>query len=64
MEFKDYYRILGVGSDAKPEDIKQSFRRLACLSARRFNADRHANMLISRDYEGSIFDAVQQARRR
>ena len=43
MEFKDYSRILGVGSDAKPEDIKQSFRRLACLSARRFNADRHAN---------------------
>ena len=29
MEFKDYYRILGVESDAKPEDIKQSFRRLA-----------------------------------
>lgn len=26
---KDYYKVLGVASDAKPEDIKKAFRKLA-----------------------------------
>ena len=34
----------------------------SCGSARRFDADRRANALISRDCEGSIFDAGQQTR--
>lgn len=29
MEFKDYYKTLGVARDAKPEDIKKAFRKLA-----------------------------------
>lgn len=29
MEFKDYYQTLGIERDAKPEEIKRSYRRLA-----------------------------------
>jgi curved DNA-binding protein len=29
MEFKDYYKTLGLSRDAKPEDIKRAYRRLA-----------------------------------
>ncbi|MBB6093442.1 curved DNA-binding protein [Povalibacter uvarum] len=29
MDYKDYYKILGVERDAKPEDIKRVYRRLA-----------------------------------
>lgn len=29
MEYKDYYKILGVDKKAKPEDIKHAYRRLA-----------------------------------
>ena len=29
MEFKDYYETLGVGRDAKPDEIKRAHRRLA-----------------------------------
>ncbi|MBI2774043.1 MAG: DnaJ domain-containing protein [Chloroflexi bacterium] len=29
VEYKDYYKILGVGKDAKTEDIKKAYRRLA-----------------------------------
>lgn len=31
VEFKDYYKILGVARDASDEDIKKAFRRLARL---------------------------------
>ncbi len=35
MEFKDYYETMGVARDAKPDEIKRSYRRLA----RKFHPD-------------------------
>lgn len=29
MEFKDYYKIMGLTPDAKPEDVKRAYRKLA-----------------------------------
>ena len=29
MEFKDYYKILGISSDAEEKDIKTAYRKLA-----------------------------------
>jgi curved DNA-binding protein len=35
MEFKDYYKALGVARDAKPDDIKRAFRK----AARKYHPD-------------------------
>jgi DnaJ-domain-containing protein 1 len=35
MDFKDYYKVLGVAQDAKPDDIRQAFRK----AARKYHPD-------------------------
>ncbi len=52
MDYKDYYKILGVGRDATPEDIKKSYRRLA----RKFHPD------VSKEADAEAkFKEVQEA---
>lgn len=38
MPFEDYYRVLGIGRDAGPDEIRASYRRLA----RRYHPDRNS----------------------
>jgi curved DNA-binding protein len=52
MEYKDYYKILGVSRDAKEEDIKKSYRKLA----RKYHPD------VSKEKNAEEqFKAVQEA---
>ncbi|MCE2519263.1 MAG: DnaJ domain-containing protein [Alphaproteobacteria bacterium] len=39
MEFKDYYETLGLGRDAKPDEITRAHRRLACKLHPDLNAE-------------------------
>jgi curved DNA-binding protein len=57
VEYKDYYKILGVGKDAKTEDVKKAYRRLArqhhpdlnkgADAERRFKEINEANEVLS-----------------
>lgn len=52
MEFKDYYKVLGVASDAGPDEIKRAFRK----HARKYHPD------VNTDAEaGDMFKAVNEA---
>ncbi len=52
MDYKDYYKILGIERDAKPEDIKRVYRRLA----RKY----HPDVSKEKDAEAK-FKEVQEA---
>ena len=52
MDYKDYYKIVGVARDAKPEDIKRAYRRLA----RKYHPD------VSKETDAEArFKEVQEA---
>lgn len=52
MDYKDYYKILGIERDAKPEDIKRVYRRLA----RKYHPD------VSKETDAEAkFKEVQEA---
>lgn len=53
MAKKDYYQILGVKKDSKPDEIKKAYRRLA----RKFHPDVNPNDKVSEDK----FKEVQEA---
>ena len=39
MNFVDYYKVLGIGKNATPKEIKSAYRKLA----RKFHPDLHPN---------------------
>ena len=55
MEFRDYYKILGVKRDAAEEDIKRAYRRLA----RKFHPDVNPGDSASADRFKEINEAYQ-----
>jgi curved DNA-binding protein len=68
MEYKDYYKILGVPRDAKPDDIKRAFRRLARKyhpdvskepdAEARFKEVNEANEVLKDPEKRSAYDAL------
>lgn len=55
MEYKDYYKILGVSRDAKEDEIKKSYRKLA----RKYHPD--VTKEADRAHAEEQFKAVQEA---
>ena len=55
MEYKDYYQILGVGRDAKPDDIRKAYRKLAM----QYHPDRNPGDKGSEDRFKEINEAYQ-----
>jgi curved DNA-binding protein len=69
MEYKDYYRILGVPRDASPKDIKSAFRKLARQyhpdvkpgdkeAENKFKAINEANEVLSDPEKRKKYDAL------
>jgi DnaJ-class molecular chaperone len=55
MEYKDYYQILGVGRDAKPDDIRKAYRKLAM----QYHPDRNPGDKASEDRFKEINEAYR-----
>lgn len=70
MEFKDYYKTLGVARDATAEDIKKSFRRLArkyhpdvskeADAERKMKEINEANAVLSDPEKRAAYDQLSQ----
>lgn len=68
VEYRDYYKILGVGKDAKPEDVKKAYRRLArqhhpdlnkgADAERRFKEVNEANEVLSDPEKRARYDQL------
>jgi curved DNA-binding protein len=55
MEYQDYYQTLGVGRDAKPEEIKRAYRKLAM----KYHPDRNAGNKQAEEKFKTINEAYQ-----
>jgi curved DNA-binding protein len=55
MEYKDYYQTLGIGRDAKPDDIRKAYRKLAM----QYHPDRNPGDKASEDRFKEINEAYQ-----
>ncbi len=55
MDYKDYYKILGVSRDAKPDDIRKAYRKLAM----QYHPDRNPGDKSAEDRFKEINEAYQ-----
>src|SRR5881275_1412494 len=71
MAKEDYYKVLGVGRDAKPEDLKKAYRRLARkyhpdvnpgdkASEERFKLITEAHDILSDPKKRAVYDRFGQ----